>query len=116
MFAVKLKNGKYILTGKLPEEYVDAFEFKLNELPNRSYIGDSKLIPDFVNKTFRWEDIPKTQEERIITLEDENKTIKSENEDLKTQNKLLTEQVEALSGQIDFQEECLVEMAGVVYA
>ena len=35
---------------------------------------------------------------------------------LESENKLLTQQVEALSGQMDFQEECIVEMAGIVYA
>lgn len=43
-----------------------------------------------------------TAEDRIAALESENK--------------LLTQQVEALSGQMDFQEECIVEMAGIVYA
>lgn len=43
-----------------------------------------------------------TPEERIAQLEDENKT--------------LTAQVDALSFQLDFQEECLVEMATIVYA
>ena len=43
-----------------------------------------------------------TPEERIAELEAENKT--------------LTAQVDALSGQIDFQEECIVEMANIIYA
>ena len=43
-----------------------------------------------------------TTAERVATLEAENK--------------LLTQQVEALSGQNDFLEECIVEMAGIVYA
>lgn len=43
-----------------------------------------------------------TPEERIAQLEDENKN--------------LTAQVDALSFQLDFQEECLVEMATIVYA
>ncbi len=37
------------------------------------------------------------------------------NAELEAENKLLKAQVEALSGQIDFQEECLVEMASIVY-
>lgn len=37
-------------------------------------------------------------------------------EDLQAENKLLKEQVSALSTQADFHEECIVEMAGVVYA
>ncbi len=36
--------------------------------------------------------------------------------ELAAENKLLKEQVAALSGQVDFQEECLVEMADIVYA
>lgn len=43
-----------------------------------------------------------TPEERIAELEAENRT--------------LTAQVDALSGQIDFQEECIVEMANIIYA
>lgn len=43
-----------------------------------------------------------TAEERIAELEAENKT--------------LAAQVDALSGQVDFQEECLVEMASIIYA
>lgn len=43
-----------------------------------------------------------TPEERIKELEAENKT--------------LAAQVDALSGQVDFQEECLVEMASIIYA
>lgn len=47
------------------------------------------------------EPIP-TAEERIAELEAENKT--------------LSAQVDALSGQLDFQEECIVEMANIIYA
>lgn len=43
-----------------------------------------------------------TAKERIAELEAENKT--------------LIAQVDALSFQLDFQEECLVEMAGIIYA
>lgn len=38
------------------------------------------------------------------------------NSELAAENKILKERVAALSGQVDFQEECLVEMAGIVYA
>lgn len=37
-------------------------------------------------------------------------------EDLQSENKRLKEQVAALSTQADFHEECLVEMASIVYA
>lgn len=37
-------------------------------------------------------------------------------EDLQSENKLLKEQVSALSTQADFHEECIVEMANIVYA
>lgn len=35
---------------------------------------------------------------------------------LRAENKLLKEQVSALSTQADFHEECIVEMANIVYA
>lgn len=35
---------------------------------------------------------------------------------LEADNNTLTAQVDALSFQLDFQEECLVEMAGIIYA
>lgn len=35
---------------------------------------------------------------------------------LRAENKLLKEQVSALSTQADFREECIVEMANIVYA
>lgn len=38
------------------------------------------------------------------------------NKELETENELLKAQVSALSDQLDFQEECLVEMASIVYA
>ena len=47
-------------------------------------------------------DPPPTTEERVATLEEENK--------------LLKEQVSAQSNQMDFYEDCIAEMATVVYA
>lgn len=43
-------------------------------------------------------------------------TILEETEALQAENKLLKEQVSALSTQADFHEECIVEMANIVYA
>lgn len=43
-------------------------------------------------------------------------TILKEAEAMQAENKQLKEQVSALSAQADFQEECLVEMANIVYA
>lgn len=50
-----------------------------------------------------------TYEERIAALEKENATLKEE-------NALQAARVNALSDQMDFYEECIVEMAEVVYA
>lgn len=36
--------------------------------------------------------------------------------ELEAENTLLNQQVEAMSGQLDFYEECIVEMANVVYS
>ena len=42
--------------------------------------------------------------------------LKEENASLKEENAMQTAQVSALSDQMDFYEECIVEMAEVVYA
>lgn len=88
-------------------------------LPNGQYDGmpivDS--LPDgnltdylYVDGKYVYDPLPEpepekpvpTEAERIAQLEEENRT--------------LTAQVDALSFQLDFQEECLVEMAGIIYA
>ena len=51
----------------------------------------------------------KVTEERIVALEKTDASLKEE-------NTMLTAQVSALSDQMDFYEECIVEMAEVVYA
>lgn len=50
-------------------------------------------------------EFPDVEPEKPVTMED-----------LQAENKLLKEQVSALSTQADFHEECLVEMANIVYA
>ena len=50
-----------------------------------------------------------TTEDRVAALESENKTLKAENKTIKAQ-------VSAQSEQMDFYEECIAEMASVVYA
>ena len=67
------------------------------------------LFPDY-------EVIEATDDMEIVKEEITLKSLAEQNKKLESQNKLLTEQVEALSGQLDFQEECIVEMAGIVYA
>lgn len=88
-------------------------------LPNGNYDGMPIVdtlpegnLPDYlyINGEYVYDPLPvpepptpePTPEERIAQLEAENKT--------------LTAQVDALSGQIDFQEECIVEMANIIYA
>lgn len=48
---------------------------------------------------------PEVEPEKPVTVED-----------LQAENKLLREQVSALSTQAEFHEECIVEMANIVYA
>ena len=47
----------------------------------------------------------------VFFVEEEDETVA-----LRAENKLLKEQVSALSTQADFHEECIVEMANIVYA
>ena len=42
--------------------------------------------------------------------------LQERNATLEKENKLLKEQVSALTNQMDFHEDCIAEMAGVVYA
>ena len=88
-------------------------------LPNGNYDGMPivESFPDgditdyrYIDGEYIYDPLPEpeqpiptpTAEERIAELEAENKT--------------LTAQVDALSFQLDFQEECLVEMANIIYA
>ena len=59
--------------------------------------------------------------EEIAAQEEANKPVPTPSPDeriaeLEAENKNLTAQVDALSFQLDFQEECLVEMASIIYA
>ena len=64
---------------------------------------DDAVIGGVYNPPPKPEPTPEqSTEERIATLEQENK--------------LLTQQVDALSSQNDFQEELIVELANIVYA
>lgn len=75
-----------------------AYRYKLVNGKPVECTPEEIAVQEEVNKTA---DMP-SAEERIAELEAENKT--------------LAAQVDALSGQIDFQEECLVEMANIIYA
>ena len=59
---------------------------------------------------------PKTLEERVEELEQENTLLKQEKNLLKQENKLLHTQVEANASNNEFLESCMMEMAQVVYA
>lgn len=72
----------------LPEG-ADPAAFGCKPLPHGKWIGDEY-------------DSAASQEKRIVELEEENKTLKA--------------QVSAQSEQMDFYEECIAEMASVVYA
>lgn len=59
---------------------------------------------------------PMTTEEKIAALREENTALSSEVDSLKKENDLLDQQISAQSEQMDFYEECIVEMAAIVYA
>ena len=69
---------------------------------------DGARIGDVYNPPPAPEPAP-TTEDRVAALESENKTLKAENKTIKAQ-------VSAQSEQMDFYEECIAEMASVVYA
>ena len=64
---------------------------------------------------------PLSSEERkqyneVVELSNSLQAHKTRVADLEKENKLLKEQVSALTNQMDFHEDCIAEMAGVVYA
>ena len=104
MYALKLAEDLRIEYATYPQ-YASADAVIVDTLPEGNlpdyryvdgeYVYDPLPVPEEPEPT-------PTPEERIAQLEGENKT--------------LTAQVEALSGQLDFQEECIVEMANIIYA
>lgn len=102
-----------------------------SDMPNADWTGSAEYVIDetneqnseLINKIFEFApyfdyvfddkgniiDVIKTADKPVIK---EYNPIA----DLQKENHVLREQIEALSAQLDFQEECLVEMAGVVYA
>ena len=78
--------------------YTKTIEYNAENL----ILAEAEAVPGTIEVSGEFEPGEVTPEERIAQLEDENKN--------------LTAQVDALSFQLDFQEECLVEMANIVYA
>lgn len=107
---VVLPNGNYEgmpIVDELPEGNIYEYRYVVNENTETGeltweYVHDPLPVPE-------QPDPGPTQEERIEALE-------KQNADLKSENTMLTAQVSALSDQMDFYEECIVEMAEVVYA
>lgn len=69
--------------------------------------GETWVVQELVNESNKTDpepapDLPPTTEDRVAALEAENKTLKA--------------QVSAQSEQMDFYEDCIAEMATVVYA
>ena len=104
-----------------------------SDMPNADWTGNAEYIIDETNeqnselikKIFEFApyfDYIFDDEGNIIdVIKTADKPVIEENyvdpiDELKKENHVLREQIEALSAQLDFQEECLVEMAGIVYA
>ena len=95
MDACIVENNIIVNVVVLPDG-ADPAAFGCKLLPPCKWIGDEY-------------DSDATQAQRIAELEAENKTLKAENKTIKAQ-------VSAQSEQMDFYEECIAEMASVVYA
>lgn len=93
--------------------YGDKYRHAQNHYFNKTIIDDRGVYRyEFVDGVV----IERTQKEMDADyVEPEYKRVKS-NEELEAENKLLKAQMTALSAQLEFQEECLVEMAGILYA
>ena len=60
--------------------------------------------------------IPEEEPDKVETLQKEVEALKEENKTLKNENRTLTATTRANSESVAFLEECIVEMAEVVYA
>lgn len=106
MYALNLAEDGRILSATYPQ-YAPADAVLVETLPEGD-ISEYRYVNDkYVHDPLPAPEQPETdptpsQEERIAELEAENKN--------------LTAQIDALSFQLDFQEECLVEMASIIYA
>ena len=104
MYALNLAEDGRILSATYPEFAPDDAVIVENlpegDISEYRYVN-SKYVHDPLPKPEQPVPTP-SQEERIAELEAENKN--------------LTAQIDALSFQLDFQEECLVEMASIIYA
>ena len=79
------------------------------------YVDDGIYLEEgyaFNEETQSWEYLDPPFEEYI----GEENSLNTRIEELESENKLLKSQVQVLSDQMDFYEECIVEMAEVVYA
>ena len=104
MYALNLAADGRILSATYPEFAPDDAVIVENlpegDISEYRYVN-SKYVHDPLPEPEQPVPTP-SQEERIAELEAENKN--------------LTAQIDALSFQLDFQEECLVEMASIIYA
>jgi hypothetical protein len=108
----------------LNESYEEILEsdidLTIGEVFNATIIRPNAVPIDDITK-FAWadEDYEEVKIDHKYTeeeLEKRNAIPPKTNAELEAENKLLTEQVAALSEQMDFYEECIIEMAMVVYA
>ena len=103
MQAVKIGNAISLYSDSaLPEQYKSMAVY-VDSVPEKP--TDCVCHLDIVNGELMWvlDSVPTpTTEDRVTELEAENK--------------LLTSQIEAQSDQLDFYEDCIAEMASIVYA
>lgn len=93
---------------ELPEQAVQSFPFEISELPPAPDDGDNyELIVDFSAKTFSW--VKREEPETGPTVDDRLASLEAE-------NKTLTAKLSAAIESNSMLEECIVEMASVVYA
>lgn len=85
-----------------------------NRLPTDNWLGfDWVIVPEKFQQTIidNWPNVePVIQDDKIIDVKLIDPPV-----DLIKENKLLKAQVAATNDYMDFLEECLVEMAGIVY-
>lgn len=104
-------DGKCILINETKNIYYGE-DFKWHELTQQYTTIQPPICKSCIFNGETWRILEEIEEKQIDICPKEIKT----NEQLTDENKLLKAQIEALSANQDFYEECIVEMAALVYA
>lgn len=108
MYALNLSKDGRILSATFPQ-YAPDDAVIVDHLPEGD-ITNYRYVSGATTWAYVYDPLPEPEQPESPPSQDDRI------DELEAENKKLTAQVNALSAQLDFQEECLVEMASIIYA